>query len=115
MFCQALPSPTRSPTPSDVLPPSKAESTVASTRVSTPFEVLDAGRSPQPPHGAVPQTDEGNPSWHCRSCLLETCVDPITTICGHLFCYRCFMRELGEKGCCPVCRKTFFVRLHVQS
>ena len=27
-------------------------------------------------------------SFHCRMCHLDPCVEPVTTMCGHLFCRR---------------------------
>lgn len=27
-------------------------------------------------------------SWHCRICSQDPCVEPVTTMCGHLFCKR---------------------------
>ncbi|KAI1791651.1 hypothetical protein LXA43DRAFT_1009943 [Ganoderma leucocontextum] len=110
LSCPSL-TPAESPAPSDVLP-STTES-IGNTRVDTPFVVLDARPSPQHLQNDVPLSDAGTPSWHCRSCLQEPCVDPIATICGHLFCRGCFMRELSAKTCCPVCGKIFFVRLDV--
>ncbi|RPD66654.1 hypothetical protein L226DRAFT_609453 [Lentinus tigrinus ALCF2SS1-7] len=53
-------------------------------------------------------------SFHCRSCLRDPCVQPVTTICGHIFCHRCIVQELSTKMCCPVCEKIFFIRLHVK-
>ncbi|KAI0723724.1 hypothetical protein C8T65DRAFT_627192 [Cerioporus squamosus] len=53
-------------------------------------------------------------SFHCRSCLRDPCVQPVATICGHIFCHRCIVQELSTKMCCPVCQKTFFIRLHVE-
>ncbi|KAI0707899.1 hypothetical protein C8Q76DRAFT_860096, partial [Earliella scabrosa] len=47
--------------------------------------------------------------WHCRSCMRSPCIDPVTTICGHLFCQACILKELREHLSCPVCKKMFFV------
>ncbi|TBU46458.1 hypothetical protein BD309DRAFT_619094 [Dichomitus squalens] len=58
-------------------------------------------------------SDSNTPSWHCRSCRSETCIDPVTTICGHLFCQECLIRELRDKMRCPVCNHIFFVRLNI--
>ncbi|KAI0707904.1 hypothetical protein C8Q76DRAFT_135098 [Earliella scabrosa] len=52
-------------------------------------------------------------SWHCRACLRDPCVDPVTTVCGHLLCYECIFKELRTKMCCPVCKKAFLIRLDV--
>ncbi|KAI0780418.1 hypothetical protein BD413DRAFT_1725 [Trametes elegans] len=59
------------------------------------------------------QHDSGEPSWHCRSCMRETCVGPAVTICGHLFCHSCIIRELSQQAACPVCKMVFLVRLDV--
>ncbi|KAI0332641.1 hypothetical protein GY45DRAFT_461738 [Cubamyces sp. BRFM 1775] len=50
-------------------------------------------------------------SWHCRVCLMQPCVDPVVTLCGHIFCHRCIVEELEAKGICPVCEKLFYARL----
>ncbi|KAI0707903.1 hypothetical protein C8Q76DRAFT_135085 [Earliella scabrosa] len=50
-------------------------------------------------------------SWHCRSCLRQPCVDPVATVCGHLLCYECILRELRTRMCCPVCKTVFLIRL----
>ncbi|RPD66643.1 hypothetical protein L226DRAFT_609442 [Lentinus tigrinus ALCF2SS1-7] len=52
-------------------------------------------------------------SWHCRLCMQDPCVDPVTTICGHLLCLECAMREMKTSLGCPVCKKVFLVRLQV--
>ncbi|PIL24468.1 hypothetical protein GSI_14222 [Ganoderma sinense ZZ0214-1] len=52
-------------------------------------------------------------SFHCRSCLADPCVKPVATLCGHIFCHRCIVRELKTKMGCPVCQRPFFVRLDV--
>ncbi|KAH9900829.1 hypothetical protein C8Q73DRAFT_220477 [Cubamyces lactineus] len=52
-------------------------------------------------------------SWHCRSCQRDPCVDPVATVCGHVFCQSCLIRELGCHGACPVCKKTFLLKLDV--
>lgn len=28
-------------------------------------------------------------SWRCRICMKDPCVEPTTTMCGHIFCHRC--------------------------
>ncbi|KAI0672708.1 hypothetical protein C8Q78DRAFT_1020973 [Trametes maxima] len=54
-------------------------------------------------------------SWHCRSCLQDPCRDPVATICGHIFCTACIIGRVQDSGACPVCGKTFFVKLDVWS
>ncbi|KAH9932253.1 uncharacterized protein B0H18DRAFT_51757 [Fomitopsis serialis] len=62
------------------------------------------------------QTQESAPpqsvSWHCRSCLKNPCDEPTATMCGHIFCYRCIVREISDKMQCPVCNRLFLLRLH---
>ncbi|KAH9835428.1 uncharacterized protein C8Q71DRAFT_765837 [Rhodofomes roseus] len=53
-----------------------------------------------------------NLSWYCRSCLKDPCDDPTATMCGHIFCHRCIVRELSERMQCPVCNRNFLLRLH---
>lgn len=43
------------------------------------------------------------PSYHCRSCLKDSCDDPTMTTCGHLFCYECISNIVMEKSHCPEC------------
>ncbi|KAI0747075.1 hypothetical protein C8Q80DRAFT_1179179 [Daedaleopsis nitida] len=53
-------------------------------------------------------------SWHCRLCEKNPCELPVTTMCGHLFCHGCIVTELDLRNpCCPVCKRNFFVSLHV--
>ncbi|KAI0723716.1 hypothetical protein C8T65DRAFT_88384 [Cerioporus squamosus] len=54
-------------------------------------------------------------SFHCRSCARDPCIEPVATVCGHLFCHSCIVHEIETKLCCPVCQKAFLVRLHVES
>ncbi|KAI0351474.1 hypothetical protein OH77DRAFT_1429529 [Trametes cingulata] len=51
--------------------------------------------------------------WHCRSCLSDPCVKPVATVCGHIFCHRCIVRELESHGSCPVCQETYLLTLDV--
>ncbi|KAM5538043.1 hypothetical protein V8D89_008240 [Ganoderma adspersum] len=114
LLCEALHF-VKSPAPGDVLP-STTESSLT-THVNTPFIVLDAWSFPQSPQNHIPGHGEDSevPSWHCRSCLQNPCVDPVATICGHLFCHECLVQEFSERSCCPVCEKPFYVRLHAES
>ncbi|KAH9932260.1 uncharacterized protein B0H18DRAFT_987314 [Fomitopsis serialis] len=50
-------------------------------------------------------------SWHCRSCGKDPCEDPTATQCGHIFCYKCIVKEIAENMQCPVCNKLFLLRL----
>ncbi|KAI6006983.1 hypothetical protein EDD15DRAFT_13393 [Pisolithus albus] len=43
------------------------------------------------------------PSYHCRVCLKDTCNDPTTTTCGHLFCYECISNAVMDDPHCPEC------------
>lgn len=40
----------------------------------------------------------------CNLCLEQMDVTSLT-ICGHLFCWKCIIPWIGEKGECPVCRE----------
>ncbi|KAH9848881.1 hypothetical protein C2E23DRAFT_410986 [Lenzites betulinus] len=61
---------------------------------------------PQRPH-------EKTQSWHCRACMTEVCTKPVATVCGHIFCRDCLIRELEDHGACPVCKKVFLIKLDV--
>ncbi|KZT68419.1 hypothetical protein DAEQUDRAFT_334291 [Daedalea quercina L-15889] len=54
-------------------------------------------------------------SWHCRSCLKDPCDEPTATMCGHIFCHQCIVKELATSMACPVCKKMFLLRLFVES
>ncbi|KAI0711461.1 hypothetical protein C8Q76DRAFT_59317 [Earliella scabrosa] len=57
------------------------------------------------------QRSNGSLSWHCRACFKDPCDEPVATMCGHIFCHRCIVREIERSPCCPVCAKVLFVRL----
>jgi len=52
--------------------------------------------------------------WCCRQCGKEPS-DPITTLCGHIFCHRCIVDELAKNLRCPVCRTNLLIRLRVET
>lgn len=54
-------------------------------------------------------------SWHCRACLKDPCDQPTATMCGHIFCHSCILKELAVNMQCPVCRKVMLLRLHVEN
>ncbi|KAH9848880.1 hypothetical protein C2E23DRAFT_841941 [Lenzites betulinus] len=51
------------------------------------------------------------PRYHCRSCLKDPSIDPVATICGHIFCRSCVVNELAKGTGCPTCNKLFFIKL----
>ncbi|PCH44697.1 hypothetical protein WOLCODRAFT_145119 [Wolfiporia cocos MD-104 SS10] len=51
-------------------------------------------------------------SWHCRICLKDPCDQPTATMCGHVFCNSCIIKELTENMQCPVCKKVMLLRLY---
>lgn len=72
------------------------------------------------PDPARPETATSTPpqarssaglSWHCRNCGKDPCEDPTATQCGHIFCYRCIVKEIAENMQCPVCNNLFLLRL----
>ncbi|KAI0748694.1 hypothetical protein C8Q80DRAFT_753634 [Daedaleopsis nitida] len=69
---------------------------------------LSISRSGTVPNGTVVR------SFHCRSCLRSDPVSPVSTMCGHLFCESCIVQEIASGMCCPVCQKTFMIKLHVE-
>lgn len=48
--------------------------------------------------------DESSP-FECNVCL-DLAKDPVVTVCGHLYCWRCLYRWASEQGAntCPVCK-----------
>ncbi|KAH9911804.1 uncharacterized protein B0H18DRAFT_1058848 [Fomitopsis serialis] len=63
--------------------------------------------------GALHQGRSADPglSWHCRGCGKDPCEDPTATQCGHIFCYKCIVKEIAKSMKCPVCNKLFLLRL----
>ncbi|KAI0945709.1 hypothetical protein AcW1_001867 [Taiwanofungus camphoratus] len=100
------------------LPPSnvRRSATVATQSVheistDTDMTVRDTSRSPiHPPRR--PKSPKGI-SWHCRVCFKDPCDQPTATMCGHLFCNSCILKELSENMQCPVCKRIMLLRLHV--
>ncbi|KAL6301410.1 hypothetical protein BKA93DRAFT_460673 [Sparassis latifolia] len=54
-------------------------------------------------------------SWHCRVCLKNPCTEPTATMCGHIFCHSCIIKEIATNMQCPVCKKSMLLRLHVET
>jgi len=81
-------------------------SVATSTRSPTPTPS-------EPAASALPQgrSAASGPSWHCRSCGKDPCEDPTATQCGHIFCYKCIVKEIAQSMKCPVCNKLFLLRL----
>ncbi|TFK83405.1 hypothetical protein K466DRAFT_263375 [Polyporus arcularius HHB13444] len=54
-------------------------------------------------------------SWHCRLCSRSPCEQPVATMCGHVFCKSCIMKEMeaSPSSCCPVCQRMFLLGLKV--
>ncbi|KAM5537625.1 hypothetical protein V8D89_008703 [Ganoderma adspersum] len=52
-------------------------------------------------------------SLHCRSCFTDPCVKPVATLCGHIFCHSCIVRQLATTMCCSVCQRPSLIRLHM--
>ncbi|KAH9835430.1 uncharacterized protein C8Q71DRAFT_765851 [Rhodofomes roseus] len=88
-------------------------STVTASRVTT------AGQSVAAPFDAAAsstsrvRSQAAGPSWHCRSCGKDPCEEPTATQCGHIFCYKCIVKEIAENLQCPVCQKLFLMKLDV--
>ncbi|KAI0647542.1 hypothetical protein C8Q79DRAFT_1009623 [Trametes meyenii] len=76
------------------------------TRRATTVPEQDVAEGPRPEQRASQKT-----SWHCRSCLRKPCVDPVTAICGHVFCHSCIIEKLIVGTGCSVCQTHFFVPL----
>jgi len=55
------------------------------------------------------------PSWHCRSCMKNPCTEPTATMCGHIFCHSCIIKELSTNMQCPACKKVMLLRLYVEA
>ncbi|KAI0807896.1 hypothetical protein C8Q74DRAFT_99905 [Fomes fomentarius] len=72
-----------------------SQSDVIPTRDEDDSEDISSGTrqsfrlSPERSRGDAATPKNISLSWHCRSCSRNPCVEPVTTICGHLFCRRC--------------------------
>ncbi|TBU29344.1 hypothetical protein BD311DRAFT_756509 [Dichomitus squalens] len=66
------------------------------------------------PSRALPSSESALPSWHCRSCLRDPCSDPVATMCGHIFCQSCIIREFSARMACPVCEQVVFIKLDLR-
>ncbi|KAI0780422.1 hypothetical protein BD413DRAFT_1754 [Trametes elegans] len=105
----------------DVAAANKVGTSSARPPQTLPFQGTSIARQGNRSDALAPSAPPGeqNParriSWHCRSpsCLRDPCVKPIATICGHVFCHGCFMREIETHGKCPVCEKLFLLKLDV--
>ncbi|KAI0748691.1 hypothetical protein C8Q80DRAFT_1173130 [Daedaleopsis nitida] len=64
------------------------------------------------PSLAVTSTPKLSSRFHCWVCLQDP-AKPVTTMCGHLFCYSCFVNRMATSMGCPACDTTFFVKLDV--
>ena len=52
------------------------------------------------------QSTKNTNNFNCHICLDDP-VDPVVTICGHLFCWPCLNQWIDVKGnyaTCPVCK-----------
>lgn len=57
--------------------------------------------------GSVRARREDDGSFDCHVCI-QMAQDPVVTLCGHLFCWRCLQLWLNRPSapdCCPVCRR----------
>ncbi|KAI0777365.1 hypothetical protein BD413DRAFT_468071 [Trametes elegans] len=104
-------------------PPAASVSQKPSMTVVEPAPPSDSERTAEGPSSTPklkatavrPQGRAGTISWHCRSCMQDTCVAPTATACGHVFCAECIIRELSQTGACPACGKLILLRLHVEA
>ncbi|KAH9849552.1 hypothetical protein C2E23DRAFT_932911 [Lenzites betulinus] len=103
---QLAPSPSQKPsaTAVDRTPSSDSEGTVEAPPAMPKMKGVARA------HGKA-----GTVSWHCRSCMQDTCVAPTATMCGHIFCTACIIQELAKTGACPACGKLILLRLHVEA
>ncbi|KAH9928469.1 uncharacterized protein BXZ73DRAFT_78290 [Epithele typhae] len=89
-----------------------------SARQLHPSPLLTSPPSPAASSITLPPTAVPPPlplGLHCRKCLANPSIEPVTTLCGHIFCHRCIAHEFATKMCCPVCQRPFLVRLHLGS
>lgn len=68
-----------------------------------PCETIDLTEDMEEPVGSA-ATYVGDPRWACPICILEL-VDPVATMCGHIFCKGCLERSLVRAHVCPLCKR----------
>ena len=75
------------------------------------MEEVDNCESHEHPAGkfrdvGIQADDSQNDAFHCSICF-ELASSPVTTRCGHLFCYKCIKSwfDVCYKLTCPVCKK----------
>ncbi|XP_017002854.2 uncharacterized protein [Drosophila takahashii] len=58
--------------------------------------------------------DRNNGVYVCPVCI-ESPEEPVTTMCGHIFCKECLIAALVPFQNCPMCKKNVssFVRLYI--
>lgn len=85
-----------------VAPNPFAESQTASDQATTTTLVAPGLTKPAE---ETPFPEEDSSPFECNICL-ELAKDPVVTVCGHLYCWRCLYRWYSEQGAntCPVCK-----------
>lgn len=75
-----------------------------------PTDGLSAGAAPAgpSPDGHEPRSrrvSNGDGTFECNVCL-EQASDPVVTVCGHLYCWRCIYTWLktSAEPSCPICK-----------
>ncbi|TBU35471.1 hypothetical protein BD311DRAFT_647915, partial [Dichomitus squalens] len=94
---------------------SEMKSDTGTAEASTPSVRFGADDPSTTVHDTASGPEADALSWHCRLCTGEVCIEPVVTVCGHIFCHGCIVQELGENMRCPVCKKAFFIRLHTRN
>ncbi|GIL88129.1 hypothetical protein Vretimale_14042 [Volvox reticuliferus] len=64
-----------------------------------------AAAAAAPVVAAVPPQDPPSPKgYKCVICMERMDGDLATTVCGHMFCYKCISAWVKKSGTCPQCR-----------
>ncbi|OBZ77220.1 hypothetical protein A0H81_02590 [Grifola frondosa] len=102
----------RSPSPEAYYPPP-----TDTPRPPTSSEEYST-RTPQTPKPKFSEQEKETapprsvPYLRCRAGA-HPCVEPVATMCGHIFCKSCILKALADKYQCPTCDKAVLLRLDV--
>ncbi|KAJ2156523.1 hypothetical protein GGF46_005136 [Coemansia sp. RSA 552] len=77
---------------------SREEAEAASSAATSARE--DKGKAPVA--GERPGSETSD-EFSCNICF-DTAMEPVLTICGHLFCWSCLVQWLERSATCPVCK-----------
>ncbi|XP_043645464.1 E3 ubiquitin-protein ligase RMA1 [Drosophila teissieri] len=78
-----------------------------------PLETIDLTTIDEKVPVMMPLPDGNNALYSCPICM-SPLEQPVTTMCGHIFCKQCLTTALNPFRNCPICKKsvTNFIRIY---